>query len=80
LQALEDFHYETLSVELSEKDTGEGTMRLKISGSNPAVMDGQVFNLNINFESNFDRLATLALQAMESTQSLLRQAEKGLKR
>src|SRR5262249_39001345 len=80
LQALEDFHYEELSVELSQKDTGEGTMRLKISGNNPAVLDGQVFNLNINLESNFDRLARLALEAMQSAQTMLRQAERSLKR
>ncbi|MBI1775382.1 MAG: YdbH domain-containing protein [Proteobacteria bacterium] len=78
-RALEDFHYDALSLAISERDDGEGTILLALRGSNPAVLDGQVFNLNIKLESNFDRLADLALSALASAEELLQRAERSLK-
>jgi len=74
LQALEDFNYDSLSVKIDEESNGAGTVLLALRGANPAVLSGQVFNFNIKLESNFDRLADLALQGMEATQTLLRRA------
>lgn len=73
LQALADFHYDTLVVALAGNVAGEGTITLKIQGRNPAVLDGQAFNLNIKLETNFDRLVALALRSMQAAQELLRQ-------
>ena len=73
LQALADFRYDTLAMDLAESPTGDGTITLRLQGRNPAVLDGRVFNLNITFESNFDRLIGLALRSMAVAQELLRQ-------
>jgi len=73
LRALEDFRYDTLEIELEGGPSGDGTITLRIKGSNPAVLEGQPFNLNIKFESNFDQLVALALQSMTAARALLRQ-------
>jgi hypothetical protein len=74
LQALSDFHYDTLSLDLDKSASGEGTVLLHIEGSNPAFMSGQVFHFNIRIDSNFDRLADLALLSLRSAEDLLRRA------
>jgi len=72
LDALTDFHYETLALELNQASSGEGTILLKLHGSNPAVLEGHPFAFNIKLESNFDRLTDLALRSMTAAQELLR--------
>jgi len=47
---------------------------LHLEGANPAVMSGQVFNFNISLESNFDRLADIAMLSLRSAEDLLRRA------
>ncbi len=74
LQALRDFHYDALTLELDKEVGGRGTVVIHLDGRNPAVMNGQAFRFNIQLESNFDRLAELALLNLESAQELLRQA------
>lgn len=74
LKALGDFHYDALSLELDKGAGGEGVVRLRLQGRNPAVMSGQAFNFNIRIESNFDRLADYALLSLRSAQDLLRRA------
>jgi hypothetical protein len=73
LKALADFHYDSLAVDLAGSAAGEGTIMLKIQGQNPAVLEGQAFNLNIKLETNFDRLIDIALRTMQAAQELLRQ-------
>jgi len=77
MQALSDFHYDKLSLELDKSETGEGTVMLHLEGSNPAVLQGQVFNFNIRIDSNFDRLADIALLSLRSAEELLRRAATG---
>ena len=72
LQALSDFHYDILTMDLAESPTGNGRIALKIQGRNPAVLDGRPFNLNITLESNFDRLIDIVYRSMTVTQELLR--------
>ncbi len=72
LRALEDFHYDSLVIDLAGSPTGEGAITLRLGGHNPAVLDGRAFNLNIRLESNFDRLVDLALRAITAAQELLR--------
>jgi dicarboxylate transporter DctA-like protein len=74
LEALTDFHYETLALEIEKRATGEGTILLHLNGNNPAVMAGRPFAFNIGLESNFDRLADYALLALSSAQDVLRRA------
>lgn len=73
LKALADFRYHSLAVDLSGNAAGEGTIMLKVQGQNPAVLEGQAFNLNIKLETNFDRLIEIALRSMQAAQELLRQ-------
>lgn len=73
LRALEDFHYDTLEIELDGSPSGDGAITLRIKGRNPAVLEGHPFNLNIRFESNFDQLVALALRSMTAARELLRQ-------
>jgi hypothetical protein len=75
LRALEDFHYDTLTLELARGAAGDGTITLRLQGNNPAVLDGRAFNINIKLESNFDRLVDLALQSMTAARELLRGVE-----
>jgi len=50
LDALRNFHYRTLEVDVSGELTGEMVLGLKIEGSNPDVYDGYPFQLNLNLE------------------------------
>ena len=72
LQALADFHYDTLSMDLAENASGEGAIALRLQGRNPALLDGRAFNLNIKLETNFDRLIDLAMRSMAAARELLR--------
>jgi hypothetical protein len=74
LEALSDFHYDSLTFEFDKSAGGEGTVTVRLSGSNPAVLQGQLFNFNIRIDSNFDRLASYALLGLTSAQELLRRA------
>ena len=77
LSALEDFHYQSLALSLDKSASGEGTVLLRLSGNNPAVLEGRMFNLNIRIEANFDRLVDYALLGLNSAQELLRRARRG---
>jgi len=77
LQALGDFHYESLALELDKGTSGEGTILIRLKGSNPAVRSGQPFAFNIRVDSNFDRLADYVLLSLSSAQQLLRRAAGG---
>ncbi|MGE0092933.1 MAG: YdbH domain-containing protein [Alphaproteobacteria bacterium] len=72
LDALSDFRYETLVLELNQIESGNGTILIKLEGHNPAVLDGRPFNFNIRFESDFDRLTDLVIGSMTAAQDLLR--------
>ncbi len=74
LQALSDFHYDILTLALDKSSAGDGTVLLQLEGQNPAVMSGQVFHFNIRIDSNFDRLADIALASLRSAEELLRRA------
>jgi Dicarboxylate transport len=77
LRALADFRYDRLSLDLDKSAEGEGTVMLRLQGNNPAVLSGHPFNVNIRVDSNFDRLAELALLSLRSAQDLLRRAAAG---
>jgi hypothetical protein len=80
LQAMVDFHYESLTLELNESVNGEGTILFRVRGNNPAVLDGHPFNFNIKFESNFDNLTDIAVRSMTTAQELLRRTERSVRK
>lgn len=62
LQALEDFSYERLGVDIDKSITGNARVTLRTLGHNPAVLHGRKFQINVNLETNLDRLLDAALQ------------------
>jgi hypothetical protein len=73
-EALADFHYTALRLTLDRSATGEGTLLIGLKGSNPAVLDNRLFEINIRLETNFDRLAALFLSGYTAADTLLRHA------
>jgi len=61
-RALEDFHYERLTLALDKAFDGATRAALHLAGHNPAVRDGQPFRLNVNLDTNLDRLAAPLLE------------------
>ena len=73
LEALEDFHYDELSLTLANTAENDLDLTLSILGNNPAVLEGHPFQLNINLESNIDRLLDALLAGYRlSNQTLQR--------
>ena len=72
LSALEDFRYESLTLEIEKAAAGEGRVILRTRGGNPAVRDGQPFAINLNLSGNVDRLAAVAAQALRLPGELVR--------
>ena len=66
VKALEDFHYEELSLALAKTAENDATVKLSTLGQNPEVMEGQPFRFNINLESNL----TSVLEALQQGYSL----------
>lgn len=71
LRALRDFRYEALAVTVQKSQAGLGTLGLRIEGRNPAVLDGYPFNLNINLESDFDRLSRFLMLGFATAEEVL---------
>ena len=72
LQALSDFHYDTLAADLVAQPDGRGTIALKLKGKNPALLEGRDFDINVSIQTNLDRLVQIALASMQAAQDLLR--------
>jgi translocation and assembly module TamB len=60
--ALKDFHYEVLEVGLDGNLTGQMMLTLGVLGSNPDVLDGAPFRLNIGIDSALVPLLTTTFQ------------------
>jgi hypothetical protein len=76
LQALGDFRYDALAIELIQAKSGDGSITLRLQGHNPAILEGRRFNFNIRLESNFDRLTEIALRSVTAAHQLLRTKER----
>ena len=74
LDALEDFRYQVLSLDIEQSDTAPDVIRMGLEGANPSLLDGHPIRFNIRFESDFDRLTDIALRTMTATRSVLRLA------
>lgn len=74
IKALEDFRYESLSVKLNKTAGNEAQVLLSILGSNPAVLDGQPFQFNINLESNLTSVLEALRQGYSLSDEALRRA------
>ncbi len=56
VDALEDFHFESLEVEVEVPERGTSLLRLNLLGNNPAVLDGHPFALNLKLETELNPL------------------------
>lgn len=71
LRALEDFHYEDLSLTLEKTAEDDLTLLLSILGRNPAVLEGQPFRINLNLESNIGQILDTLGEGLELSKDLL---------
>ncbi|WP_282606883.1 YdbH domain-containing protein [Pelagibius sp. Alg239-R121] len=71
VRALEDFHYDDLSLTLEKTAEDDLTLLLSILGNNPAVLEGQPFRLNLNLESNIGQVLNTLGESLEITKDLL---------
>ena len=56
LDALRDFRYEEFTITLDKTSDQDLLMTLSVLGNNPDVLDGQMFQINVNLESNIDNI------------------------
>jgi len=73
-RALEDFHYESLTLDLDKTADNDATLRLSTLGKNPAVLEGQPFRFNINLESNLTSVLAALKQGYSLSDDALRRA------
>jgi hypothetical protein len=62
LQALENFSYERLGIDIDKSLAGNARVTLRTLGHNPAVLKGRKFQINVNLDTNLDRLLNAALE------------------
>lgn len=74
VRALEDFHYDELSLSLAKTAANDATVKLSILGQNPEVMEGQPFRFNINLESNLTSVLEALRQGYSLSDDALRRA------
>ena len=74
LRALEDFHYDELTVDLSKTAADVGRIKLSLLGKNPAVLEGYPFRFNISIEANTGKLVTALTTIYQVPNDLLRRA------
>ncbi len=71
IEALEDFHFEVLDLSIDKDADGRGHARIRLTGNNPAVLDGHPFVFNINVETDVDRLAEVLARAYSIAEDAL---------
>lgn len=65
MRALEQFHYETIRVEIDENAAGELSLRVSLQGSSPKVYDGYPIVLNVNFSGDLADVLRHGLRAYQ---------------
>ncbi len=74
LQALEDFHYETLTLAGTKDAADDIEIALQLLGNNPAVLEGHPFKFNINLSGNIGPILDALAQGSEVTGEALRRS------
>ncbi len=72
--ALEDFHYSSMVMELDGVTTGPIDVRLHLAGANPALYDGHPIALNVNLQGDVGQIlrgATFGVQIPETIRERL---------
>ena len=71
-QALADFHYTGLTLDLDRAASGQGSLMIGLKGANPAVLNAYPFALNIRVDADFDRLVGLLRSGYDTAGGMLR--------
>jgi hypothetical protein len=79
VEALEDFYYSELEITVDKTFDEDLSAGISLLGSNPNVLEGHPFRLNINFESNIERVAIALFAGYSAAQRALRKAWKATK-
>jgi len=69
---LENFHYSELGIQIRKLATGEDTVTLKTKGANPDVENNRAVILNVNIETNLDKLLNTLLDGYHLSEQALR--------
>lgn len=72
LEALENFHFDTLDIKLNYRKDGTAHLNTRLKGSNPDWNNGHPVDFTINIEENIPKL----LQALQFTEKLTKSIEK----
>lgn len=72
--ALEDFQYRSLALNIDIPEAGSGVISMNIKGSNPAVLDGRPFDVTINLESDYAKLIAMMLDMFRQAEVIMRGA------
>ncbi|MFC4351441.1 YdbH domain-containing protein [Fodinicurvata halophila] len=71
LDALENFHYDNLRVEVQKPQEGESRLNIDLEGRNPDVLDGHPFDLNINMSGNLGPILQAIAEGQRLSQDVL---------
>lgn len=80
LQALENFQYERLSIAVNKPAEGNSVLQLKVLGSNPDVLDGHPFDINLNLETDLGPLLEALTAGQRLSEELMQQIREQRKR
>lgn len=76
LEALADFHYEKLILDLTRSLTGDVSLGLHISGRNPSFYDGYPVEFNLTIEGRLDQALKEGLAGYKVPDMIQQQLEK----
>ncbi len=75
LQALTDFHYDALQLELSYHNNGTYQVKLHLEGNNPQLYDGYPLSLTINLSGELPELLRTTLMGADFSKEVLKKIE-----
>ena len=71
LRALENFHYDRLSIGVDKQAGGQAGLKIQLQGKNPDLLDGYPFNLNINLTGDVTPILEALSRGIDITQELV---------
>lgn len=74
LKALENFHYETLALTVNRNAREGASIRVRISGKNPEVLDGYPFKFNIRLTGDLEPILAALQKGRRLTTEMLQRA------
>ncbi|HSR72841.1 MAG TPA: YdbH domain-containing protein, partial [Kiloniellales bacterium] len=74
IDALKDFHYDSLVLTLDKPPDADTELALHLAGNNPAVREGQPFNINVTLTGHTGRLLAALREIYALSDDILRRA------